>query len=137
MVRIEGQYTDKHGVKLIHTPSNCEIHTTPPVDNGGTGDRFSPTDLLAASFGSCMLTIMSLHASRSGIDLHGAKFSVEKTMTSTPPRRVQKLELEFTLPDSVPVSQRNEIEEKGSNCPVTLSVHPEVDVQVTFNYQKL
>ena len=46
----------------IHNASGTRIETDAPVDNQGKGERFSPSDLVATSLGSCMLTIMGMKA---------------------------------------------------------------------------
>jgi uncharacterized OsmC-like protein len=135
MVRIDGAHTRNHSIKLVHGPSKKQIITTPPLDNGGTGDSFSPTDLLAASYGACMLTIMSLHAVKKDLDLEGARFHVDKHMTAAAPRRIEKLQIEFFLPDSVPMEDRQELEEKALHCPVALSIGEQVLIETNFSYQ--
>ena len=62
---------------ITHEPSGTVIETDAPIDNHGRGERFSPTDLVAASLGSCMLTIMGIVAKREGLDLSGTKVQVE------------------------------------------------------------
>ena len=57
----------------IHLQSGCEIITDAPLDNYGKGESFSPTDLLAASLGSCMLTIMGIAAKSHGISIIDTK----------------------------------------------------------------
>ena len=47
---------------------NCSIHLqsdlirTDTLDHCGKGESFSPTDLLATSLGTCLLTIMAIKA---------------------------------------------------------------------------
>lgn len=49
--------------------SGVKIQTDAPKDNQGKGEAFSPTDLVAVSVGSCMLTMMGLMARRLGVEL--------------------------------------------------------------------
>jgi hypothetical protein len=67
-----------------HGPSGNTITTDAPVDNGGRGEAFSPTDLVAAALGTCIITVMALVAQRSGSDLKGTHIHVIKEMTFGP-----------------------------------------------------
>ncbi|TMI86944.1 MAG: OsmC family protein, partial [Bacteroidetes bacterium] len=63
-----------------HLKSGNSFETDAPVDNNGKGERFSPTDLLATSLGTCMITVMGIRARKLGFDLNGIKIEVEKIM---------------------------------------------------------
>ncbi len=120
--------------EIVHGPSGTVIQTDAPVDNHGKGERFSPTDLVAASLGSCMLTIMGIVAQRDGIPLTGATVAVEKHMTATPPRRIARLVVAFTMPAGLTADQRTKLERAAHTCPVTLSLHPDIAQVVTFTW---
>ena len=66
--------------KAVHIASGSTIVTDAPTDNNGKGEAFSPTDLVATSLASCMLTIMGIIAERDGIDLKGAHAEVKKVI---------------------------------------------------------
>src|SRR5580765_6730244 len=83
----------------VHEKSGVKIITDAPPDNQGKGEAFSPTDLLAASLGSCMLTIMGIKARTNGWNIEGAKIKVTKVMASDP-RRVSEIHIEFDMPKS-------------------------------------
>ena len=68
-VAISGKYTGGLGVELTHGPSGAVIKTAAPVDNQGDGSSFSPTDMVAAGLGACMLTIMGIVGQRDELDL--------------------------------------------------------------------
>src|SRR5512147_2362613 len=86
--------------ELQHGPSGTRIKTVPPVDNGGDGTSFSPTDLVGAALASCALSTMALVAGREGLSWGDAQAAVEKRMTP-PPRRIGELVLVFTMPREV------------------------------------
>jgi len=68
-VEITGTYTGNLKMELTHGPSGAQLKTAAPVDNKGDGSSFSPTDLLAASLGSCMVTTMAIVARRNDAQL--------------------------------------------------------------------
>ncbi|HMR92830.1 MAG TPA: OsmC family protein, partial [Chitinophagaceae bacterium] len=67
-----------------HIASGAAFETDAPVDNNGKGERFSPTDLLATSLASCMLTVMGIKARSMGFDLDNIKVEVLKQMKPDP-----------------------------------------------------
>lgn len=132
-VQISGTYLGGKKVELIHGPSGSKITTEAPRDNGGEGKSFSPTDLVAAAFGSCVLTTIALVAERGGIDVQGMHMSVEKHMEQDP-RRIGRLPLVVHLPKSLLDHERQKLERAGLGCPVHKSLAPEVQGHVTFVY---
>lgn len=117
-----------------HLQSGTTILTDPPVDNHGRGEAFSPTDLLASSFVSCMITIMGIQAMKRGLDLGQVTGTVRKVMAEHP-RRVARLEVKITFEgNALDTDTRRQIEQAGLNCPVAKSLHPDIAQDVTFSY---
>ena len=116
-----------------HLQSGTEILSDAPVDNHGKGQAFSPTDLLANALGSCMITVMAIKANEMGIELKGTTAEVTKIMQAEP-RRIKRLEV--TLNMAVAVTQKDQtiLERVGRTCPVYLSLHPEVEKEIVFNW---
>ena len=119
-------------VEAIHTPSGTHLIADAPVDNQGKGSSFSPTDLVATALGSCMAITMGIVAKRHQIDLTGMKTSVEKEMTSQPTRRIGSLKVVITGPAGIKKSDQELLERAALGCPVHKSLHPEVQIPVTF-----
>ena len=134
MVEMDVIYQGQLRTQITHGPSKAVLATDAPVDNMGRGEAFSPTDLLAASLASCMLTTMGIVAQREQIELGEAKVRVGKEMTSSGPRRVQRLIVKFDLPKGFDDVQRRKLEHAAHACPVSKSLHPDVQVDVTFNW---
>jgi len=109
-----------------HTASGSTITTDAPKDNQGRGEAFSPTDLVGAALGTCMLTIMGIYAKRHNIDITGATAQVTKEMTAVPARRVGKLTVTVKLPSRVPQEHRQAMEAAARVCPVGQSLHPDL-----------
>src|SRR5271165_5581230 len=88
MVKTSIVYEGQLRCALTHEPSGSVIRTDAPKDNMGRGEAFSPTDLVAAALGSCMLTIMGIAAAKHSIDLKGTSVEVGKEMITSPVRRI-------------------------------------------------
>jgi putative redox protein len=134
MVKIEIEYKGELQTEAVHTPSGSRILTDAPVDNGGKGSAFSPTDLLATALGTCMVTIMGLFAERHGIDLTGTKVSVGKEMLQEPVRRIKRLTVDIAIPLPATHPKKSALEKAALTCPVHESLHPDVEIPVNFHW---
>ena len=136
MVEVSLTYEGNLRCLSTHGPSGAQLPTDAPKDNMGQGEAFSPTDLTATSLGACMLTTMAIVVIKKslGADLTGAKAIVRKHMTSKPPRRIAKVEVQLELPVAEAHAARSVLEDAALNCPVALSLHPEVEKAVTFRW---
>jgi len=131
MVRIDATYDGNLRCTATHEPSGKQLITDAPVDNMGKGESFSPTDLLATSMLTCIMTIVAIRADSKEIDVKGMSGSIEKTMASGP-RRVAKLEVVVNLPPGLDIEDRAWLITEGCNCPVCVSVSESMEVDVTF-----
>lgn len=134
VVRIEIVYEGSLRTSARHGPSGASLSTDAPKDNEGRGEAFSPTDLVAAALGSCMLTIMGIAARRKGLALEGARVVVEKHMAADPVRRIGTLEVGFEMPCGLSAEDRQALERAALACPVHRSLHPDVRIPVSFRY---
>lgn len=132
-VFVSGEYAGGLGVELLHGPSGARMKTAAPVDNQGDGSSFSPTDMVAAGLGACMLTIIGIVGERDGLDLSGLKFQGEKHMTG-PPRRIEKVDIVITMPAGLSKAQRTKLEKAALTCPVKNSLGADVETPVRFDY---
>lgn len=123
---------DKH-CDLTHGPSGARISTDAPKDNHGRGEAFSPTDLLTVSLASCILTTIAIFAEKEGVSIKGATADVTKEMTAQP-RRVGRIGLQLRLPSHLSPEWRIRCEEIAHKCPVSLSLHPDVKVDLSIQY---
>lgn len=133
MVNINITYQGDLECALTHGPSGSVITTEAPLDNGGRGSTFSPTDLVAGSLAACMATIMGLVAQRKGIDLKGMTLSVEKTMSASP-RRIAKLAVTINVPLPEDHPDKDLLVKSAMTCPVHGSLHPDIEVPITWNW---
>lgn len=119
--------------EAVHLQSKSTIETDAPTDNRGKGERFSPTDLLCVSLATCMLTTMGIKANDLNIDMNNSKADVTKHMTSDP-RRVSKIEVSVSLPKTINEKERLILERTGNNCPVAKSVHPDIELVLSYHW---
>ena len=133
MVEMNAVYTGEKHCVLTHGPSNAQIATDAPKDNHGLGQAFSPTDLMAASLGVCMLTVMGIQADLKGWDMKGSKAQVIKEMNASP-RRIGKLTARIEMPAHLNEEARNHLEKTASSCPVKYSLNPDIVLDITFKY---
>jgi len=132
MVRIQSEYQGDLHCTSVHTPSKTELATDAPVDNQGRGESFSPTDLTATSLGTCMLTTMGILARSLDVDLSGATATVEKEMSSTPPRRISRLTVSIRIPVKPSPENQQRLENAAHTCPVKRSIHPDIETPIEF-----
>ena len=122
--------------RAVRIASGSTIVTDAPTDNNGKGEAFSPTDLVATSLASCMLTIMGIIAERDGINLKGAHAEVEKVMSKNP-RRISKVGIKMHLNGRlINLPDRDRLERAARHCPVGGSLHPEIEEEVVFVYDE-
>ena len=119
-----------------HLRSSSSIETDAPVDNSGKGERFSPTDLLATSLATCMLTVMGIKAKSMGFDLNGATIEVEKIMKAEP-RRVSGINLTVHIPEDLQNKDdktKQILKHIADTCPVMKSIHPDIEVVINWGF---
>jgi len=118
----------------IHLQSGTQILTDAPTDNHGKGEAFSPTDLVATALGSCMVSIMAIKSKDLEVDLNDSTVSITKIMQAEP-RKIAKIIVELNL--SIATSDKNKtiLERSAMTCPVLLSLHPDIEKEVTFNWK--
>lgn len=121
-----------------HLKSGSSLETDAPVDNNGKGERFSPTDLLATSLASCMLTIMGMKAESMDVKIDGMKVDVLKTMAADP-RRVSRIDLAFHIPETlagIDNKTKTILKKTAFACPVAKSIHPDIEVVIDWGKWK-
>jgi uncharacterized OsmC-like protein len=134
MATIETIYEGNLRTRAKHLASGIEIITDAPVDNQGRGEAFSPTDLLSASLGSCMLTIMGIAANTHGIDMDQTRLRITKIMAANP-RRVAEVQIEFDMPDKdYSDKEKTILEHAARTCPVALSLHSDLVQTISFHW---
>ena len=120
-----------------HSLSGSVIHTDAPKDHDGEGKDFSPTDLLASSLGTCVITIMGIEAKRRGWELGKIKIDVFKTMTLEGPRQIKTLALEIFMPSELDSEKYKILQRKAEDCPVKINLEDSVDIKFNWHQKKI
>ena len=127
-------YKGELRTSCIHIQSGTEILTDAPTDNHGKGEAFSPTDLVATALGSCMVSIMAIKSKDLELDLENSTVEITKIMQAEP-RKIARIEVVLNM--AIDTTEKNKIilERATMHCPVLLSLHPDIDKEVVFNWK--
>ena len=122
--------------ELTHLQSGTVIENDAPTDNKGKGERFSPTDLLATSLGSCMITTMAIRAADMNLNFDETKIEITKIMSQDAPRRVVEIKANFIFSTNFNATneQKEQLIKIARSCPVEKSLHPDIKIDVHFNW---
>ena len=127
------EYLGELRTKLTHIESGDKIFTDAPKDNQGKGEAFAPTDLVATSLASCMISVMGIKARENDIDLFGTKAEVLKVMQVNP-RRISKIEVKVIFPKNYNDKNKKILERTALTCPVGKSLNDEINQVISFIY---
>ena len=127
------EYKGDLRTEAVHLDSGERIHTDAPKDNEGKGEAFSPTDLVATSLASCMITVMGIKAKQHGINMVGTTADVVKEMAADP-RRISAIRINIHFLNNYSDKERILLERTANTCPVRNSLSDELAVEIHFNY---
>ncbi|MFM9824760.1 OsmC family protein [Flavobacterium sp.] len=117
----------------IHLQSGSEIISDAPLDNNGKGEAFSPTDTVANALASCMMTVMGIKARDLNVDFVGSTAAVSKIMQAEP-RRISSIEIVFYMNIITDDKTKTILERTAMTCPVFLSLNPDIEKKISFNW---
>ncbi|WP_032525665.1 OsmC family protein [Prochlorococcus marinus] len=135
MTKVKCSYLGNLNCEAIHIQSGSLIRTDAPLDHYGNGESFSPTDLLATSLGTCLLTIMAIKAKSKGFDLDGIYLNIEKLMTQNSERKIKELIIDIFIPDNTPIGNINFLKKASEDCPVTRNLSEEIDIKISWHHK--
>ena len=119
---------------MTHIYSGTEVLSDAPLDNQGLAQAFSPTDMIAASLGSCMLTVMGIKARAIELDLKGNEIEITKVMASEP-RRISEIQATIKFPkNNFTEKDKIVLENSARTCPVAKSLHPNIKQEIKFEW---
>ena len=134
MSKIRVVYKGDLSTEIEHLDSGSKIITDAPKDNQGLGQTFSPTDLVASSLASCMLTIIAIANRTHSLNIEAMDANVEKIMSSNSPRKISQINVKISIKGVFDDKSKLIIERSAKNCPVHHSL--DVGVDLIINYSK-
>ena len=100
------------------------------------GSSYSPTDLCALSLTTCIITTIAIYAEFKKIKVISIEGATTKKMANTPPRRIDSIDV--TIHVKLPITSEDRvktgIERAAHACPVSKSLHPEINQNVVVNF---
>lgn len=128
------KYLGNLETEITHLKSGSITKTDAPVDNNGKGSTFSPTDMVATSLATCMITVIGIHCDQNNIPFTRAEAQVTKKMASNP-RRIIEIRVELDLGGNN-FSKESEAKYRriAETCPVANSLNPEIKQIVEIKF---
>lgn len=132
---IEINYIGELRTRAVHLKSGETMVTDTPTDNNGKGESFSPTDLVAVSLVSCMVTVVGIKVNAMGLRLEKANATIEKIMASNP-RRIHTIKTIITIRGlELDTKQKQLLVRTAMDCPVAKSLHRDLIQQVKIEFK--
>lgn len=129
------KYLGELRCESVHSGSGQVVLSDAPIDNHGKGQAFSPTDMIANSLATCMITTLGIYAKNHHIIYNGASAQVLKIMSKELPRRIVEIKIDILITDNKYDKKTKTILERvARNCPVALSLSKEIKQDVTINF---
>ena len=136
MSKIKCSYLGDLKCEAKHLQSGNLIRTDAPIDHFGKGENFSPTDLLATSLGSCLLTIIAIKARINGWELENIYLDIEKIMTKNEERKIAQLKIDIYISEELQKEKIDFIKKASKQCPVTRNLSESLNIQLKWHIQK-
>ena len=127
-------YKGDLSTEIEHLDSGSKIVTDAPKDNQGLGRTFSPTDLVASSLASCMLTIIAIAKRTHILNIDTMDAIVEKKMSSNLPRKISQINIKISIRGNLDHKSKLIIERSAKNCPVHHTLSSDTNIDLLFNY---
>ena len=132
MSKIKCSYLGNLNCEAEHLQSGSLIRTDAPLDHCGKGENFSPTDLLATSLGSCLLTIMAIKARSNGWELENISLDINKIMTKNKKRKIEQLIIDINIPEDLPKKKVDFLKNASKECPVTRNLSKSLNIEINW-----
>ena len=120
----------------VHTvASHLPLKLTVPLGACAADERseLNPIDLMALGLASCMLIVMGKVAVAEKLDMLGATADVSYGLEDY---RITAFNVHIHLPKKLAAQDQTKLEAASKDCPLSLAIHPDVMVSVSFDWPK-
>ena len=120
--------------KNVHTvASYASLNVSLPLGSCAADERteLNPIDMMAMGLASCILILMGKAAVAEKVDIVGAKADVSYTLEDY---RIVSFDVDVFPPRKLDEQVRPKLEGACRTCPVYLAIHPDVKLNVRFNW---
>jgi len=100
----------------------------------GKGEELSPTNLVEAALGGCMLLSMGTLAMRNRLDISGARMDVKISSTDRPVMRFSTVDVTVKMPRAFSTKDRSKLERAADACPIKHSFDPGIPISIRWEY---
>ena len=135
MSKFKVTYKGNFSTEMVHLESGKKIITDAPKDNQGLGRTFSPTDLIASSLASCMITIIAIAAKTHNIKITEIDSDVKKKMSNTLPRKIAQVDVNLNVFGNLDEKSQLIVKRSAKNCPVHHSLSKDMIINLKINFK--
>jgi uncharacterized OsmC-like protein len=103
-----------------------------PKDKGGMNEGPTPAELFVASLGSCIGVYAIWFCQKNKISYEAMKLNLVWAKSTTPPARIEQIDVTVSLPDGCPEALKKGLHEQVEKCLVhnTITNPPEINITV-------
>lgn len=128
------KYLGELRTECTHLKSGKIIITDAPTDNNGKGEAFSPTDLVATAYASCILTVIGIYCEKHDVKFVIAEASVNKVMGANP-RKIDRIELVIDMSESnFDEKLHQRIIKVAETCPVANTIGDGIELITEYKF---
>lgn len=112
--------------------TTCVLDGKTPLHTAFNNPRqdVNPGEMLAASLGACMMTMIGFKAAKNGDNAEGSTVQIT-TQFDDKHSRIIGFELVLHLPDSFTAAQKEKYAKLAQSCPVHNSLREDITYQIT------
>lgn len=129
-------YDGNFRVKCYQQDTHSIFNTDLPTQDGGRGLYSAPTDLLAASLGSSILTHLGKKGRDLSIPLQGLTVHIQKVVDYTNGPELKKMSVEISSPFPLSSEVIKVLQVEAKKSPISATLAPGIEIEYIFHWHK-